>query len=128
MSAQFVSFLVTGGIAALVNLGSRFIYDIWTSFSTAVILAYLTGMATAFVLARLFVFRDSQQSVLQSAGWFVLVNMVAIIQTWGVSMLFAFVVLPWLGIEVYAREIGHAVGVVVPVFTSYLGHKFYSFR
>lgn len=127
-SSQFLAFLLTGGTAALVNLGSRIVFDIWTSFSIAVILAYLTGMVTAFVLARLFVFRDSQQSLGHSAGWFVLVNLVAIVQTWGISMLLAFVVFPWLGVEKFAREAAHAIGVVVPVFTSYLGHKYYSFR
>ncbi|GGD04792.1 GtrA family protein [Halopseudomonas salina] len=128
LSGKFLAFLITGGIAALVNLASRIVYDVWTSFSTAVVLAYLTGMVTAFVLARLFVFRETRQSLRLSAGWFVLVNFVAILQTWGLSMFLAFVVFPWLGIERFAREAAHAIGVVVPVFTSYLGHKYYSFR
>jgi putative flippase GtrA len=127
-SRQFIVFLVTGGTAAAVNFGSRIVYNQWLPFSGAVILAYVTGMITAFILARAFVFRDSRQSMQRSAFFFVLVNLVAVLQTWGISMLLAYQVLPWLGITQFVKEIAHGVGVVVPVFTSYLGHKRLSFR
>jgi putative flippase GtrA len=127
LSRQFLVFLLTGGIAAAVNFGSRIVYDRWLSFSSAVVLAYLTGMVTAFILARLFVFRDSRRPAHQAAGFFVLVNLVAVAQTWAVSLLMLEVVLPRAGVERFAPEIAHAVGVIVPVFTSYLGHKKWSF-
>lgn len=127
-SRQFMVFLLTGGIAASVNFSSRIVYSLWLSFSSAVILAYLTGMVTAFVLAKMYVFTNSQQSFHHSAVFFVLVNLVAVLQTWGVSMGLAYYLLPWLGITLFPREIAHAVGVVIPVFTSYIGHKRWSFR
>jgi putative flippase GtrA len=40
----------------------------------------------------------------------------------------AYYVLPGAGITYFAPEIAHAAGIVVPVFTSYLGHKHWSFR
>jgi putative flippase GtrA len=55
-------------------------------FSSAVIFAYITGMITAFVLVKLFIFKESQQSVHRSAAFFVLVNVVAVLQTWTVNM------------------------------------------
>ena len=128
MSRQFVIFLVTGGLAAAVNFSSRILYNQWVDFSVAVVLAYLTGMVTAFVLARYFVFTESSQSMQRSALWFVVVNMVAVIQTWVISMLLAYYVLPRMGLTKFIPEIAHAVGVVVPVFTSYLGHKRFSFK
>ena len=128
MSRQFLAFLITGGLAAAVNFGSRILYNQWLVFSSAVILAYLTGMITAFLLARTFVFTDGSQSVKLSATFFVLVNAVAVLQTWGISMLLAYYVLGWLGITRFVPEIAHAVGVAVPVFTSYLGHKRWSFK
>lgn len=128
LSKQFLTFLLTGGTAAAVNFGSRVIYNLWMSFSTAVILAYITGMITAFILSKLFVFPDSQQSVHKSAMFFVLVNLVAVLQTFLISMGLAYYVLPKLGVTTLVPEIAHAVGVVVPVFTSYLGHKQWSFR
>jgi putative flippase GtrA len=127
-SRQFLIFLLTGGTAAAVNFGSRIVYSKWLGFSTSVILAYITGMITAFVLAKLFVFKESQQSVQRAAIFFILVNVVAALQTWLISMGLAYYLLPSLGFTVFVKEIAHAAGVVVPVFTSYLGHKHWSFR
>lgn len=128
MSRQFVVFLVTGGTAAAVNFGSRIVYNQWLPFSGAVILAYLTGMVTAFVLARMFVFKESTQSTRRAVLFFTLVNVVAVLQTWLISMGLAFYLLPALGVTDFVNEIAHAVGVAVPVFTSYIGHKRWSFR
>lgn len=128
MSRQFLVFLLTGGTAAAVNFGSRILYSLWLPFSPAVVCAYITGMITAFVLAKLFVFKDSRQAVHRAAGFFILVNLVAVAQTWAISVGLLHYGLPALGIHRYAPELAHAVGVVVPVFTSYLGHKHFSFR
>jgi len=127
-SRQFLLFLLVGGLAALVNVLSRIGYSHWFGFSTAIVLAYVTGMVTAFVLSRLFVFRDSRRSLHHSAFYFVLVNLAAVAQTWLVSTLLAFHVLPWLGVSLFRLEIAHAVGVAAPVFSSYFGHKYLSFR
>jgi len=67
LSHQFLLFLITGGTAAAVNFFSRILYSLWLPFSVAVVLAYLTGMITAFILAKLFVFKNSQQSMQRSA-------------------------------------------------------------
>jgi len=128
LSRQFLAFLFTGGIAAAVNFGSRIVYNQWMGYSAAIVVAYLTGMLTAFILARLFVFTDSTQALHRSAFYFTLVNLAAVVQTWLVSVGLAYYVLPALGVTQFAPEIAHACGVVVPVFTSYIGHKRWSFR
>jgi putative flippase GtrA len=127
MTREFLGFLVTGGLAACVNFGSRIMYNRWFDFSTSVVIAYLTGMLTAFVLARAFVFTQGTQSVHRSAFFFILVNGVAVIQTWAISMALYYL-LPLAGVTRFVPEIAHAVGVAMPVFTSYLGHKKFSFR
>lgn len=127
-SRQFLVFLLTGGGAAAVNFGSRILFSQWMGYSAAIVLAYLVGMTTAFLLARQFVFKEGSRPVHHSAMYFVLVNVVAVVQTWAVSVGLATYVLPALGVTRFAPEIAHAVGVVVPVFTSYLGHKHLSFR
>jgi putative flippase GtrA len=127
MNRQFLGFLLTGGLAAAVNFGSRILYNRWLDFSSAVVLAYLTGMVTAFILARSFVFTQGSQSVQRSAMFFVLVNGVAVLQTWAISMALYYL-LPIAGVTKWVPEIAHAVGVAAPVFTSYLGHKKFSFR
>jgi putative flippase GtrA len=127
-SRQFVLFLLTGGTAAAVNFFSRIVYNHWLDYPSSIIVAYLTGMVTAFVLARLFVFTESRQDWRHSALIFTLVNVVAVAQTWAISMGLAYYILPSAGITHYAPEIAHAAGVAFPVFTSYLGHKHWSFR
>lgn len=127
-SRQFLVFLLTGGLAAVVNFVSRIAYNVWVDFSTAIILAYLTGMVTAFVLARTFVFTESKTTLRRSILFFSLVNLAAVAQTWLISMGLALFALPALGVSRFVPEIAHAVGVMVPAFTSYLGHKYWSFR
>jgi putative flippase GtrA len=127
-SRQFLVFLLTGGFAAAVNFGSRILYNQWVSFSTAMVLAYITGMITAFVVAKLFVFKETKQDVMRSAMWFILVNLLAVAQTLAISMALAYYVLPVLHVEQFRHEIAHAVGIMIPVFTSYLGHKHFSFK
>lgn len=127
-SKQFISFLITGGIAATVNFLSRIFYNQYCSFSTSVIFAYLTGMVTAFILAKMFVFKSSTQTIKHSAIIFSLVNVLAAAQTWVISMALNFYILPALGFERHIAEIASAVGIAFPVFTSYLGHKRWSFK
>lgn len=127
-SAQFLRFLAVGGFAALVNFVSRIVLSRWLPYSAAIVIAYLLGMATAFVLNRLFVFTGATNRLHQQMFWFVAVNAAALLQTLLVSLLFRHVILPWLGIVWHANEIAHAFGVVTPIFTSYVGHKRLSFR
>jgi putative flippase GtrA len=127
LSKQFVLFLLTGGISAAINFGSRILYNCWMNFSIAIIVAYLTGMIAAFILARLFVFRASEQQIRRSAWIFSLVNLVAVAQTWCISLTFAHF-LPLIGVTRFVHEISHGIGVIIPVFTSYIGHKRWSFR
>ncbi len=50
------------------------------------------------------------------------------LQTWFVSLFLAYHILPALGIKSFTLEIAHAIGLVFPTFTTYLGHKFFTFR
>ena len=127
-SRQFVIFLITGGTAAAVNFGSRIVFNQWFDFSYSVVFAYAMGMVTAFILAKLFVFKEGQQSLKRSMVFFVLVNVIAVLQTWLISMGMAYYLLPYFGVTRFVKEIAHAVGVIVPVFSSYIGHKKWSFR
>ncbi len=127
ISTQFLKFLFAGGIAACVNFGSRFIYNQWMGFSAAVVLAYITGMITAFILAKYFVFRQSQMPLQYSVLRFLLINLLAVAQTLVVSLALLFYVLRWLDITMMAKEIAHAIGIIVPLFSSFIGHKYWSF-
>lgn len=91
-------------------------------------ITYMTGMVTAFFMTQMFVFTQTSHIIRRSAFYFSLVNVVAVSQTWAISMVLANYALPSIGVSRFVPEIAHAVGVVFPVFTSYLGHKHWSFR
>jgi putative flippase GtrA len=98
LDRRFARFLLTGGIAAAVNVVSRYFLSMAMEYRWAVIAAYLCGMTTAWILSRLFVFEGSGRSRAEEYMRFGIVNVVAAAQVWAVS-----------------------------VFTSYLGHKHFSF-
>ena len=127
-SRQFLVFLLTGGLAAAVNFISRIILNNWLNFSISIILAYFIGMIMAFNLYKIYVFKESKQPLHESAGVFVVVNLLAVLQTWLVSMILENILLPKMSIIEFSKEISHGVGIIVPVFTSYIGHKNYSFK
>ena len=135
-SRRFTAFLLSGGIAALVNVLSRIGFDALlrqagfgpiTAYELAVILAYLVGMTTAFGLARAFVFTGSGRSLHVEYGRFALVNVVALVQVWVVSVLLLRLVFPAVGLTWNAETIAHVIGVLSPVLVSYHGHKRFSF-
>lgn len=125
---RFALFVVAGGIAAAANYGSRFGFSLWFSYPVAIVCAYLVGMAVAFVLMRHYVFEGSGKALGPQVVKFALVNLLAMLQTLVVSLVLARWLLPVLGITVHVEAIAHAVGVAVPVVTSYFGHKKATFR
>lgn len=124
---RFASFIVTGGIAALVNLASRWLLSHGMPYEVAVSFAYLVGMTTAFLLSRQFVFEISGSSWLVDYGRFALVNAFSFIVVLGVSAGMLRLVLPFIGWAWHAEEVAHLVGVVSPITLSYYAHKHYSF-
>ena len=126
--AQVVRYLLAGGVAALANYGSRFVLNVWMPFEPAVVLAYLVGMGTGFVLMRRFAFGSGTQRVGTQALWYAAVNLFAIAQTVAVSSVLLRVVLPALGVHEHAEALAHAVGVATPLVSSYFGHKRLTFR
>ena len=107
---------------------SRVVYGVWVGYSSSIILAYLTGMSAAFLLARIYVFPGGRNGVGRSATYFTLVNAVALLQTWFVSIALADHVFPTLGIRQHSQTLAHVIGVGTPAITSYIGHREWSFR
>jgi len=114
LSSPFLRFLLSGGIAAAINIG-------------AVVVAYLIGMTAAYVLMLLFVFPASGKSRAHEYLRFGLVNLVALVQVWLVSVGLARWAFPALGFAWHPDTVAHVVGVLSPVVTSYAGHKFFTF-
>ena len=123
-----MTFVAVGGAAALVNFLSRILYNIKLSYEIAILMAYVTGMLTAYVMSRYLVFGPSNSNKSVELYRFAIVNLVAVVQVWGISVGLARYVFPWVGFDYYPFEVAHFIGLGIPVFTSYLGHKYYSFR
>ncbi len=128
VTSGLLRFLLAGGVAALVNVLSRLLYSEAVSYPVAVVAAYLTGMATAYVLNRLLVFGPGDRGVPGEMLAFALVNLLAVAQTLVISLALAYYVLSAFGVVQHAETLAHVVGVIVPVFTSFVGHKYWTFR
>ncbi|MBV6815665.1 GtrA family protein [Xanthomonas campestris pv. passiflorae] len=128
MTRQALLFLVAGGIAAGANFGSRIALSHIIPYVPAIVTAYVIGMITAFALNRAFVFKNPTNSVRSQAVWFVLINLLAVAQTVLISLSLSHWLLKGMASKELAETIAHAVGVAFPVFTSFAGHKYLSFR
>lgn len=127
MNRRFLKFLAASGTAALVNIGARWVFDIRLPYLPSIVLAYLVGMATAFLLNRALVFRDRPGEVRAQAAWFVVVNAFAVLQTVVISLVLARWLLPALGVP-HADTVAHVFGVAAPAITSYIAHNRLTFR
>lgn len=125
---QFARFLACGGFAAAVNWLSRFSWSLFLPFGAAVIAAYATGMAVAFILFRKFVFEATDGRWSAQVHKFVIVNLFGMAATWALAMLLVTWWLPAIGMTMHVEAIGHGAAVVAPVATSWFGHRLLTFR
>jgi putative flippase GtrA len=128
MASQFMRFLVAGGLAAVANVVSRVGFSHFAPLPVAVVLAYLVGMAVAFVLMRRHVFAPGVAPLSRQISAFALVNLAAVLQTLVVTLVLADLMFPWAGVHDHADLVAHVCGVGVPIVTSFIGHRRWSFR
>lgn len=127
MTREFVAFVLAGGVAAGVNWGSNLALNSVMPLEVSVVIAYLIGMTTAYILSRVFVFQASGRAAHDEYARFAIVNLVAIVQVWVVTIALARLVLPAIGWTFRPEAVSHLVGVASPIVTSYLGHKYFTF-
>lgn len=128
MKSQVARFLAVGGMAAAANIGSRIIFSRWLPYIPAITLAFCVGLTTGFLLNRSLVFVKSGKHWSNEALWFTTINLFGLGQTILISWLLAEFLLPRIGVQKFSEAIAHSIGVLVPVFTSFVGHKFITFR
>lgn len=128
MTRQFLTFVVVGGVAAIVNILSRVVFSLVTSFEVAIVLAFFCGLITGFMLNRIFVFKALGAGKLSRQGFrFALVNVVALAQVYIIGVMLARFVFPKLGFLWHAELVAHTIGVCSPIVTSFYAHKYFSF-
>jgi putative flippase GtrA len=128
VTPQFLRFLLAGGTAAAANWGSRFLFSLAMPYEAAVVCAFMVGLVTGFAIMRLWVFQQSQTTLVRQTISYLIVNLLALAQTVVISSSLARWLLPSMGIVDSAPAVAHLIGVLVPVGTSYLGHKFATFK
>lgn len=127
MTREFAAFVLAGGIAAGVNWLSNVLLLKVMPLEASIVAAYLIGMTTAYTLNRLFVFKQSGRAVHDEYIRFAIVNIVALAQVWLVTVGVARLAMPAIGWTFHPAEVAHAIGVISPIVTSYLGHRYFTF-
>lgn len=126
--SQFLRFALCGGVAAAANILARIAFSQVLDYSVAIVLAYLVGMATAYLSMKALVFERSGRAAHAESVRFVLINLVALVQVWIVTLVLAYWLLPALGDAWHVETTAHVIGVLSPIVTSYVGHKYFTFR
>jgi len=127
-SAQFARFLVVGGVALACHWLSRFAFNAFVDYGYAIVLAYLVGIAVAFVLNKIYVFPYSERPLNFEMSFFFLVNIAAFPVVWVV----AYVLGEWILVNYLQRPLAlalaHGFAITLPVFVNYALHKLVTFR
>ena len=128
-NVKFFLFLFCGGIAALANIYSRVLFSNYLSYKVSIVLAYFIGLLVAFVLFKFIVFKKTNlHNVNKEIVKFIIVNALALIQTFFVSLVFSDYIFVWCNLNYHRYDIAHVIGVVTPVVTSYIFHSLFTFR
>lgn len=125
---QFLRFVAAGGLAALANVGSRWVLSFAMPFEAAVAGAFIVGMTAAFLLMRCLVFGASGTGMPQEYGRFAIVNAASFAMVWVSSVGMARLVLPALSFAWHAETVAHAIGVASPALLSFRAHRAFTFR
>ena len=126
MKKEFILFIISGGIAAVVNILSRSVLSFYMSFAGAIFFGYLIGMLTAFILMKQFVFESKNEDRFQVFK-FALVNIIAIVQILIFSFLLKEIFSHYFKSFEYVELLAHSISVFIPVITSYFLHKYFTF-
>lgn len=125
---EFIRFVLTGGLAAIANLVSRYLLDYFLPFEAAVVIAYAIGMVIAFILFQRTIFGDPGTGLRRQVSRFVQVNLVGGVLTLLLSSVLARYVFPAIGWTFRPYDFAHFFGVCAPAISSYFLHKHYTYK
>lgn len=133
---RVLRFLLVGSLAAAVNWIARIVLSAAfapaLSFEMAVLIAYAIGMTSGFLLYRAYVFPDAGLPMAIQVRRFIAVNLVSAAEVWLVAVLLLRVAVPTVGIgaeyAAIAEALAHGIAIAIGAATSYVGHKFLTFK
>jgi putative flippase GtrA len=126
-NSRFARFFLVGVVAAAINIGSRVVISYFVRFEYAVALAFPIALTFAFVMSRFFVFEASQRPVWEQYLRFLIVNLVALVQVWLISVGLIYWFFPAIGWTFYPELLAHTIAVCSPVLTSFYAHRLFTF-
>ncbi len=126
-SLQFLRFFFSALAAAAVNFFVRLLLDPFVGYYYAIVIAYIVGTVFAFYMYQHKVFGQGVRPLWQEIWLFTFVTLAAIAQTLIVSVVLADHVFPAIHWVWYPKEVAHIIGMGVPMFSSFLGHKYLTF-
>ncbi|MEZ5539457.1 MAG: GtrA family protein [Pseudomonadales bacterium] len=127
LTLQFIKFFFSALAAAAVNFLVRLVLDPYVGYSYAIVIAYVVGTIFAFFLYQRKVFGDGIRPLWQETFLYVFVTLAAMAQTLIISIVLADHFFPAINLLWYPKELAHVIGMGVPMFSSFLGHKYLTF-
>ena len=118
-------FLASGGFAAFVNFSSRILFSTFFDLYISITFAYILGMITAYCLFKNFVFVSHKGNKEGSPPIFLIVNVIALIQIYIVTILLKDSFYKYFDNE--HLYVAHGLAILSSVFTSYWLHKNFTF-
>jgi len=127
---EFISFFICGCAATAINITARGLLSHSMPYGAAIAVAYCIGLVAAFWLFRRFTFNKVNKTGQspKKVACYLAVNFYGLLQTMVISVVLADYFFPWVGMDFYPQYIAHFLGLCPLVLTSYLGHKYLTFR
>lgn len=127
MPAQAIGFIMVGVISGSVNVLTRMIFNIFTSYEVAVVIAFLVALTLAFVLNRCFVFKAVDGTTKTQYIKFAATNLFVLLQVWLISVGLVRFIFPYLDFHWHGETLAHVIGVASPMATSFFAYKYFVF-
>lgn len=126
---ELARFLLSGVAATAGNVATFWATRAFVSFEFALLAGILAGVVLSFTLSKLFAFRSRSWSRAGGeAARFLIVYAISLALYWAVAVTCAHTAFI-LGVATEATEIGGVlIGAATMTVTSYLGHRFFTYR
>ena len=128
LPSNLIKFFIAGGAAASANIGSRVVFSLYFPYEISIVISFIIGLMVGFFLMRRFVFVSKDRVLSVQIGRFIIVNLLTLSLTFLISINLNNFLLLYLTNNSVTETVAHFVGVMIPVFTSYFAHKFFTFN
>lgn len=128
-TTQVFRFLIAGTFAAFVNWVARIALSVFLPFEASILLAYVIGMSTGYVLYARYVYVDRQtrSDTWRSVGVFLIVNVLSAGLVLGLSVMFLSGLSALFPI-ITAQALAHGFAMVLGAVANYCAHSRITFR